>query len=141
GEVFVQLAGLEAAQADDVPEGALEIAGELVAAVGGEGDPAGGGGVEHGEAAAVGDAPQADGVMRGAGGKGGAVGAERDAVDRIGVACETVDADTVGDAPQADGVVLGAGGEGGAVGAECDAVDRTGVSSELAEGGAVGDAP
>src|SRR5690348_12328067 len=40
GEVRVQLAGLEAAEADDVPEGAADVAAQLVAAVGGEGGPA-----------------------------------------------------------------------------------------------------
>jgi hypothetical protein len=39
GEVGVELAGLEADKADDVPEGAGDVAAELVAAVGEEGGP------------------------------------------------------------------------------------------------------
>ena len=70
GEVGVQLAGLEAAEADDVPEGAGDVAAELVAAVGGEGGPAFGGGEEDGEAAGGGDVPEADGAVGGGGGEG-----------------------------------------------------------------------
>jgi hypothetical protein len=64
----VQLAGLEAAEADDVPEGAGDVAAEFVPAVGGEGDPAFGAGEEDREAGGGGDGPETEGAVEGGGG-------------------------------------------------------------------------
>ena len=80
-EVGVKLAGLEAAEADDVPEGALEVATELEAAVGGEGGPAVGAGEQDGQAGAGSGGPEAEGAVVGGGGERLAVGAEGDTID------------------------------------------------------------
>ena len=88
GEVGVQLAGLEAAEADDVPEGSGDVAADLVAAVGGEGGPAFGGGEEDGEAAGGGDVPEADGAVEGGGGENLTAWAEGDAPNFVRMTLE-----------------------------------------------------
>ena len=121
GEVGVQLAGLEADEADDVPEGAADVAAHLVAAVGGEGGPAFGAGEEDGEAAGGGQVPEAEGAVGGGGGEGEAVGAKGDAQHPILMSLEGSEGAAGGDVPEAHGLVIGPGGEGSAIGAEGDA--------------------
>lgn len=74
--IRIELAGLEAVEADDVPEGAGDHATGAVAAVGGEGHPAFGYGNKDGEAGARGGLPEADGGVGGPGGEASVVRAE-----------------------------------------------------------------
>src|SRR5262249_25046657 len=89
-EVGVELAGVEAAEANGVPEGAGDVAAELVTAIRGEGNPAFESGEEDGKAGAGGDMPEADRPGGGGGGEEGAVRTESNAPDRGGMALETM---------------------------------------------------
>jgi hypothetical protein len=105
GEVRVKLARLEAAEADDLPEGAGEVASEFVAALRGVGGPALRGGQENGEAGAGFGVPEADGAVFRGGGEVGATGVEGDAGDGGGVAMEGAEGAAGGFVPEADGLV------------------------------------
>jgi hypothetical protein len=118
GEVGVELAGVEAAEVDGVPEAAGEVAAEPIAVtVGGERDPTLGEGQEDGEAPPRSDAPEAEGAVERGRGEGAAVGAEGHAHDRIPMSVERGERVARGEPPQAHRSVVGARGEEAAVGA------------------------